>query len=360
MNVLVSKVVTDGTASLVGGALTGLTNLTVDNININGSTITHSAAASLTIVNTTSNQDIVFGFNDGGVSKNIRLDAEENTLDLSGHATSMIVGDDLMVTNGVRIGDTTEPTELLQVVEAADNNLLQFDTYSATNGHRTNFQLRKSDSNTLGTMAQTDSGDTLGQFDFQGVDTGSNFDWGALIFVSQTAAAGVRLPSSLGIFTYSSTAQNSPFTVDSAGELFSLDTIGATLNNTSEFALYMDSVGHIGPATSALKAKKNIRDLPDSNRIYNLRPVKFDFKGGDKDRDGLIAEEVESEMPEIVRYKVNKVSVEKYLPQENQVGRCFSHYETTDEPAGIHYDRLMPAVLDQIQKLNERVKLLEN
>ena len=41
--VTIAGTFTDGTASLVGGALTGLTNLTVDNININGSAITSSS-----------------------------------------------------------------------------------------------------------------------------------------------------------------------------------------------------------------------------------------------------------------------------------------------------------------------------
>ncbi len=74
----VNGTITDGTASLVGGALTGLTNLTVDNININGSAIT-SSLGNLTL--DSSDTNVVRTANDFSVGAD---------LDVAGDVTSTL------------------------------------------------------------------------------------------------------------------------------------------------------------------------------------------------------------------------------------------------------------------------------
>ncbi|MGI6423381.1 MAG: tail fiber domain-containing protein [Candidatus Dojkabacteria bacterium] len=69
--------------------------------------------------------------------------------------------------------------------------------------------------------------------------------------------------------------------------------------------------GYRGISTfaSSQKYKKNIEDLEiDSNLIYSLRPVSFNWKTDTDDTPktfGLIAEEVEQHIPELVRYREN-------------------------------------------------------
>lgn len=52
--------------------------------------------------------------------------------------------------------------------------------------------------------------------------------------------------------------------------------------------------------TSALRFKKEVTDLENNNFIYQLRPVRFNWKETDKPDIGLIAEEVQNIVPELV------------------------------------------------------------
>ena len=80
--------------------------------------------------------------------------------------------------------------------------------------------------------------------------------------------------------------------------------------------------------------------LYNSNKVYNLRPVDFEWNEksateGKKDI-GLIAEEVAEILPEIVNYKDNK-------------------------PESVSYDKLSVILLMEIKKLKEEIeKLKEN
>lgn len=108
--------------------------------------------------------------------------------------------------------------------------------------------------------------------------------------------------------------------------------------------LYITSAGELGYLTSSLRYKENVRPLHEySKRIYGLRPVVFDYKGeGGKNQFGLIAEEVEKVMPELVGY--------------DEEGR----------PDTVSYDQLVPLLLNEViqlkrqnDQLAERVRRLE-
>jgi len=79
--------------------------------------------------------------------------------------------------------------------------------------------------------------------------------------------------------------------------------------------IYCDFDGRIGTAPSIEAMKQNIHDMGDySQKIHDLRPVLFNMRQGDTERQhwGLIAEEVEKVFPELARYdkegKLNTVA----------------------------------------------------
>ena len=108
---------------------------------------------------------------------------------------------------------------------------------------------------------------------------------------------------------------------------------------TSGSAVYVTSDGHLGTSTSSVRYKNDIKDMPEmSQEISALRPVTFKFNvDGNEARTqyGLIAEEVEKIIPEMVLY-----------------GR-------DGQPQDISYQFLAPILLKEIQRLNRRITALE-
>jgi pyruvate-formate lyase-activating enzyme len=95
--------------------------------------------------------------------------------------------------------------------------------------------------------------------------------------------------------------------------------------------------------TSAERYKENIETLDSGDIIYNLRPVTFDWKTTGERDYGLIAEEVNEHLPELVKKS-----------EEGEV-------------EGIKYTKLtsllIKAVQDQqstIEELTKRIGWLEN
>jgi hypothetical protein len=95
-------------------------------------------------------------------------------------------------------------------------------------------------------------------------------------------------------------------------------------------------------ATSSERFKENIRPLEiDTGKIYDLEAKSFDFKDGvntliSDTTFGLIAEEVEQHIPELLGYD------EEGLPER------------------MHYTMLPVLLLEEIKKLKERIEVLEN
>lgn len=111
---------------------------------------------------------------------------------------------------------------------------------------------------------------------------------------------------------------------------------GITTVNADAIAVLVDSAGQFGTVSSSLRFKENIKDLDDSERIYNLRPVSFNYKTqSGKKSTGLIAEEVLEVYPELVSY--------------NQEGDVES----------VKYHDLPVLLLNEIKKLRARIEELE-
>lgn len=88
-------------------------------------------------------------------------------------------------------------------------------------------------------------------------------------------------------------------------------------------------------STSDERKKDNIQNLTSENILENLRPVSFTWKENGKDAYGLIAQEVEKVLPEIV--------------SENNEGT-----------KSIAYAQIIPFLIDEILKLKKEVEDLKN
>ncbi|MFA5000456.1 MAG: hypothetical protein WC545_03800 [Patescibacteria group bacterium] len=107
---------------------------------------------------------------------------------------------------------TTAPEGILHLTEApgAASSVMYNDVYTTFASGSPVYMYRKSNSNTLGVKTATNNGNRLGLFGWQGVDSGSNFDYGAAITVYQDGTAGTRVPARLELYTFSDSASNSP------------------------------------------------------------------------------------------------------------------------------------------------------
>ena len=104
-------------------------------------------------------------------------------------------------------------------------------------------------------------------------------------------------------------------------------------------AVICNTNGQLGTISSSIKFKENIQDMmdEDSNSIYHLRPVTFNYKS-DKEKHrqiGLIAEEVEKINKDLVVY--------------DALGECHS----------VKYHDLPILLVQEIQKLLKRIEMLE-
>ena len=84
---------------------------------------------------------------------------------------------------------------------------------------------------------------------------------------------------------------------------------GVTTANNNAVAVVVDSAGQLGTVSSSAKTKFDIQDLPAdvTSAVSRLRPVSFRYKqpfadGSTPVQYGLIAEEVEQVLPELVAY----------------------------------------------------------
>jgi len=109
---------------------------------------------------------------------------------------------------------------------------------------------------------------------------------------------------------------------------------GITTANADAIAVLIDSAGQLGTVSSSIRFKENVQDLPET-RVLELRPVRFNYKQDGRIGTGLIAEEVEQVMPQLVAY--------------NQEGQCES----------VKYHDLPVLLLAEIQKLRKELDELK-
>jgi Chaperone of endosialidase len=97
-------------------------------------------------------------------------------------------------------------------------------------------------------------------------------------------------------------SENNTIRIGSGGHnrMFVAGVAGSTVTGS---AVLISGTGQLGIATSSARYKQDIADMADSSSaLFRLRPVTFRYKGhaGDPLQYGLIAEEVEKVLPELV------------------------------------------------------------
>jgi len=131
-------------------------------------------------------------------------------------------------------------------------------------------------------------------------------------------------------------------------------------------AVVRTSGGLLVPQSSTIRVKDNIRNLPvDKYKFLQLRPVSFNLKkslGGDPDI-GLIAEEVEKLVPDLVVYGPKRTWIGNggEVLKNEKGEEVLSENEV--EPYSVRYDKigvyLIQIVAEQQQELNALRKRLE-
>lgn len=125
------------------------------------------------------------------------------------------LGGSLSVPVGSKIGiGTPNPTGEIEV-STNTSSTLRLNVYSTTNAIGAAWVSRKSNSNTIGTVVQTDSGDSLGSFFFLGVSTGNLFASAASIVVMQAGVSGSgSVPATMEFNTYGSSRNDNQLFLD--------------------------------------------------------------------------------------------------------------------------------------------------
>jgi hypothetical protein len=134
--------------------------------------------------------------------------------------------------------------------------------------------------------------------------------------------------------------------------------MGGTSTSTGT-ALVRNSSGEIRPTSSTIRVKENIRDLTvDREKLLQLRPVSFNLKsalGGDPDI-GLIAEEVEQLVPDLVvyGYKRNWIGDTGLVEHDDEGVEILDKSDI--ECYGVRYEKvgllLVPIVADHDATIN--------
>jgi len=109
---------------------------------------------------------------------------------------------------------------------------------------------------------------------------------------------------------------------------------GVTVSNSAT-VLINTSTGQLGTVASSARYKEEIEDIPENESILKLRPVKFVYKQTKEYAYGLIAEEVEKIMPQLVVY--------------DQQGN----------PDSVKYHELPALLLAEIQRLYEIIEEMQ-
>ena len=333
-------------------------------------------------------------FNESGADVDFRIESDDQV--------------NMFVVNGgddrIGIGTTTGDANMMNIEKAASNTEVMIKTYSDTLTHFPNLILMKSDSDTLGTNAQTDVGDVLGQIEFAGRDTGGSWENGGKIKVTQhKAASGSALPSRMDFYIGNGNAANPSYgmlslrggdgathhdyvyigggaggneslllrtgsTIPGAVEISASEggneglVIAHSRNSTSvdqnciTFTKQEASDAVIGiidgsvtqvayRTTSDYRLKENIVDITGAvDRIKTLPARTFSWKD-DEDSvmvEGFIAHELQVVAPEAVSGTKDAV-----------------HSNGKIKPQGVDYGRITPLIVAALKEAIERIEVLE-
>jgi len=138
-----------------------------------------------------------------------------------------------------------------------------------------------------------------------------------------------------GAFTIQDGDENSLFELFKSGGLKVPNIDNNDNNNYSGTNLIITDSGLIVKDTSSIRYKTNIEALSATERVLDLVPRSFEYKGSGQQGVGLIAEEVEEVLPEVVTY--------------DQEGR----------PESVRYNRLGVFLVPEVEANRDRIDALE-
>ncbi len=131
-----------------------------------------------------------------------------------------------------RVGiGTTIPSQALNIARSDASGSAEFDLYSTNSAKQPMLTFRKSASNTIGTKSVTPSGGELGEIEFIGVNTGSNFavKSASIIGLQDGAAGATYIPGALTFGTGTNAAAVSErMRIDASGNV----SIGTTTSGS--------------------------------------------------------------------------------------------------------------------------------
>jgi len=165
---------------------------------------------------------------------------------------------------------------------------------------------------------------------------------------------GIRIgsttsPPSNGLYAYGDIKTNTRFIQ------------GSSTSGTGTLMVRTSS-GELRPQSSTLKVKENIKPLAvDKEKVFSLRPVSYNLKPalGGGNEVGLIAEEVELVLPELVVYGPAR----QWIGETGTVAVDENGEEILNmdllEPYSVSYDRLAIYLLDIIKEQEQRISELE-
>ena len=98
----------------------------------------------------------------------------------------------------------------------------------------------------------------------------------------------------------------------------------------------VDANGVLKEKSSSRRYKENIRELePDPSLIFQLKPVRFDWKTTGEEDIGLIAEDVEEIIPDLVIH------------------------DAENKPDAVKYDKLAVYLLQVVKAQEDKISVLE-
>ena len=151
-------------------------------------------------------QDVTYGAMYGQI-----IDASDGTEDGALHIQTMKAGSLTTtmsaISGQVGIGTSAPDTNLSVTDGGTDTQtLVDISVFNDQTGYSPDLIFRKSHNDTIGTKTATTDNTILGRIIFNGVDSGTNFDWGAYIQATQDGTASGQIPAELSFYTSDGTS----------------------------------------------------------------------------------------------------------------------------------------------------------
>ena len=118
----------------------------------------------------------------------------------------------MRITKDGKIGiGTSNPGVELEIAASNKDATLNLTTYDDVFDNYSFINLKKSNSNVLGTKSETNPEDLLGAIFFYGVNSSGGFQYGAGIVAVQEGPSGsLRIPTTLHLYSFSDSSSNQP------------------------------------------------------------------------------------------------------------------------------------------------------